>query len=70
MLFYEKLPLFSTGLFEYGYPLDLLALTPGDFFVVKNKAAILGVYNPAELAELLAREQDAKGVTKNDRIGF
>jgi SpoVK/Ycf46/Vps4 family AAA+-type ATPase len=47
----------------------LTALTPGDFAVVKSKAAILGVSEPAELLALLAEEQEAKGVKATD-IGF
>jgi hypothetical protein len=49
---------------------NLQALTPGDFFVVKTKAAIMGVDDPAELTTMLAQEQEAKGVTKIARIGF
>ena len=47
----------------------LEALTPGDFAVVARKAAILGLTAPAELTDMLAQEQEAKGI-KNRSIGF
>jgi SpoVK/Ycf46/Vps4 family AAA+-type ATPase len=52
------------------YAPSLQALTPGDFSVVKNKAAILGVDDPVELTAMLAQEQEAKGVLKKHCIGF
>jgi SpoVK/Ycf46/Vps4 family AAA+-type ATPase len=60
--------------FRHFFSLDcffsLRSLTPGDFCVVQKKASILGVDDPAELAAMLAREQEAKGVQQNARIGF
>ncbi|MDR2800568.1 MAG: AAA family ATPase [Desulfovibrio sp.] len=56
--------------FGLEYSLDMRALTPGDFAVVKKKAAILGMREPAELAGLLAQEQEARGVVKSAKIGF
>jgi transitional endoplasmic reticulum ATPase len=48
---------------------DLTDLTPGDFRVVKSKADILGIEDPAELMAMLASESEAKpGRTR--QIGF
>jgi len=55
--------------FGQDFEVKLEALTPGDFVVAANKAKILGLTEPAELVELLAREQEAKGV-KSAGIGF
>jgi len=55
--------------FGLDYEIKLEALTPGDFTLAARKAAILGLSEPAELAELLAQEQEAKGV-KSAGIGF
>jgi hypothetical protein len=55
--------------FGQDYDLKLEALTPGDFAVAAAKASILGLTDPAELADLLAREQEAKG-EKSTVIGF
>jgi len=55
--------------FGLDFEVRLEALTPGDFAVAARKAAIMGLSEPAELAELLAREQEAKGV-KSAGLGF
>jgi hypothetical protein len=49
--------------------LKLESLTPGDFAVAARKASIMGLTKPDDLIELLAREQEAKGI-KNNVIGF
>ena len=43
-------------------------LTPGDFAVVKDKANILGIDEPAELVKMLAGEHELKG--ERTRMGF
>ena len=48
---------------------NLNGLTPGDFAVVKNKAAILDATNPDELVNMLEMEQSAKGI-KSGNMGF
>jgi len=55
--------------FGQDFDLKLEALTPGDFAVVARQAAIMGLTDPAELAGLLAQEQEAKGI-KSTVIGF
>jgi len=55
--------------FGQDFEIKLEALTPGDFAVAARKASILGLTDPAELAELLAQEQEAKGV-KSVGLGF
>jgi SpoVK/Ycf46/Vps4 family AAA+-type ATPase len=55
--------------FGQDFEVKLEALTPGDFAVVARQAAIMGLDDPAELADLLAREQEAKGL-KSNVIGF
>jgi SpoVK/Ycf46/Vps4 family AAA+-type ATPase len=48
---------------------DLTDLTPGDFRVVRSKADILGIKDPAELVAMLVNESDAKpGRTR--QIGY
>jgi SpoVK/Ycf46/Vps4 family AAA+-type ATPase len=48
---------------------DLTDLTPGDFRVVRSKADILGIEDPAELVAMLVNESDAKpGRTR--QIGY
>jgi hypothetical protein len=48
---------------------DLTDLTPGDIRVVRSKADILGIQEPAELMAMLVSESDAKpGRTR--QIGF
>ena len=47
----------------------LAGLAPGDFAVVKNKAAILGATDPNELLNMLEMEQSSKGI-KSGNIGF
>jgi hypothetical protein len=55
--------------FGQDFELKLEALTPGDFAVVARRAAIMGLTDPAELIEMLAREQEAKGI-KSTVMGF
>jgi hypothetical protein len=48
---------------------DLTDLTPGDFRVVRSKAEILGIEDPAELITMLVSESEAKpGRTR--QIGY
>ena len=48
---------------------DLTDLTTGDFRVVRSKADILGIEDPAELIAMLASESEAKpGRTR--QIGY
>jgi SpoVK/Ycf46/Vps4 family AAA+-type ATPase len=55
--------------FGQDFEVKLDALTPGDFAVVARQAEILGLSDPAQLAALLAQEQEAKGV-KSAGVGF
>jgi SpoVK/Ycf46/Vps4 family AAA+-type ATPase len=55
--------------FGQDFEVRLEALTPGDFAVAADKASIMGLTEPADLIELLAREQEAKGL-KSKPIGF
>ena len=55
--------------FGQDHDVKLDALTPGDFAVVARKAAIMGLTDPAKLAEMLAQEQEAKGI-KSTVMGF
>lgn len=55
--------------FGRDFAIKLEALTPGDFAVAARKAAILGLTDPIDLAELLVQEQEAKGI-KIQTIGF
>ena len=48
---------------------NLVGLAPGDFAVVKSKAAILGADDPDELLNMLEMEQSAKGI-KSGNMGF
>ena len=49
----------------------LLCLTPGDFAVVKNKAAILGLkQDKAALLQLLEEEQTVKRQRMEPKVGF
>jgi hypothetical protein len=48
---------------------DLIDLTPGDFRVVRSKADIRGIEDPAELMAMLVSESEAKpGWTR--QIGY
>ena len=49
---------------------SLATLTPGDFALVARKAAVLGVDDPKELVELLAKEAGAKPGATRQPIGF
>jgi SpoVK/Ycf46/Vps4 family AAA+-type ATPase len=55
--------------FGQDFEVKLESLTPGDFAVVHRQAAIMGLENPAELVDMLTREQEAKGL-KSTVIGF
>ena len=55
--------------FGQDFEVKLDALAPRDFMMVARKASIMGLTDPAELAGLLAQEQEAKGI-KSTVTGF
>ena len=55
--------------FNLDHQLGMEGLTPGDFAVVADKAALMDLNDPDELAALLAKEQEAKGI-KSAKMGF